>query len=72
MTDVLRQAVRSCHGGILIRTQCLGARHRAPLLLLLTGTAPAERRGIQLGSIEEPRHLGTVVDLIRQAGRPQH
>jgi hypothetical protein len=67
LTDVLRQAVRSSHGGVLIRAECLGACHRAPALLLITGTEQAGRRGMLIGPVEESPHLDAVVELIRQA-----
>ncbi|RKN47555.1 (2Fe-2S) ferredoxin domain-containing protein [Micromonospora endolithica] len=69
LADVLRQAIRTSHGGVLIRAECLGACHRAPALLLLTGADPAGRRGMLIGPIEELQHVDAVVDLIRQAGR---
>ncbi len=71
IAEVLRQAVRASLGGVLIRAECLGACHRAPALLLLTGTQPAGRRGMLIGPIEEPQHLHAIVDLIRQTPRPE-
>ncbi|MGN9779664.1 (2Fe-2S) ferredoxin domain-containing protein [Micromonospora sp. H33] len=71
LTDVLRQAIRATHGGVLIRAECLGACHRAPALLLLTGTQPAGRRGTLIGPVEQRQHMDAVVDLIRKADRPE-
>ncbi|MFI7336269.1 (2Fe-2S) ferredoxin domain-containing protein [Micromonospora aurantiaca (nom. illeg.)] len=70
LADVLRQAVRSSQGGVLIRAECLGACHRAPAVLLLSGTEPAGRRGILFGPIEDPQHMDEVVELIRHPDRP--
>ncbi|MBU8861556.1 MULTISPECIES: hypothetical protein [unclassified Micromonospora] len=60
----LREAVRSSRNGVLIRAGCLGACHRAPALLLLTGPAVGGRPAL-IGPIEAPHDLQAVVDLIR-------
>ncbi|MFC8851256.1 MULTISPECIES: hypothetical protein [unclassified Micromonospora] len=62
--------VRSSHGGVLVRAECLGICHRAPALLLLTDAEPAGRRGLLIGPVEEPQHVDAVIDLIRKADRP--
>ncbi|MFG3420994.1 hypothetical protein [Micromonospora sp. NPDC048063] len=67
LTEVLRQAVRASHGGVLIRAECLGVCHRAPALLLLAGSRPAQRRGLLIGPVQEPQHIDAVVELIRRA-----
>ncbi len=46
LVEILGQAVRASHGGVLVRTQCLGVCHRAPVLLLLAGSDPISRRGM--------------------------
>ncbi|TDC38635.1 (2Fe-2S) ferredoxin domain-containing protein [Micromonospora sp. KC213] len=70
LTERLRRAVRASHGGVLVRAECLGACHRAPALLLLTGADPAGRRGMLIGPVEESPHIDAVVDLIRKADSP--
>ncbi|WBB78509.1 hypothetical protein O7606_20095 [Micromonospora sp. WMMD882] len=67
LAEVLGQAVRASHGGVLVRTECLGACHRAPTLLLLTGSDPTGRRGMLVGPVEERQHVDAVVDLIRNS-----
>ncbi|NGM15856.1 hypothetical protein O3597_26145 [Verrucosispora sp. WMMA2044] len=67
LVEILGQAVRASHGGVLVRTQCLGVCHRAPVLLLLAGSDPISRRGMLIGPVEERQHVDAVVDLIRKA-----
>ncbi len=71
LVEILGQAVRASHGGVLIRTECLGACHRAPALLLLTGSDPIGRRGMLIGPAEERQHIDAVVGLIRKADVPR-
>ncbi|WP_422771426.1 (2Fe-2S) ferredoxin domain-containing protein [Plantactinospora sp. WMMC1484] len=71
--DVLREVVRGSRGAVLVRGQCLGACHRAPLVLLLRNAGPngGDRRGLLVGPVERPEQVAEVVDLVRQAdGRP--
>ncbi|MFV2112963.1 hypothetical protein ACFHW0_11595 [Micromonospora sp. LOL_025] len=72
LAEILGRAVRASHGVVLVRTECLGACHRAPALLLLAAADPAGRRGMLIGPVEERQHIDAVVDLIRKADTPGH
>ncbi|WP_159104545.1 hypothetical protein [Plantactinospora sp. BB1] len=72
LLDVLREVVRGSRGAVLVRGQCLGACHRAPLVLLVhNGSRPdgRGRRGSLVGPVERAEQVTEVVNLVRQADR---
>ncbi|KAB1915639.1 (2Fe-2S) ferredoxin domain-containing protein [Micromonospora sp. AMSO31t] len=74
LLDILRDAVRRSRGGVLVRSQCLGACHRAPAVLLLARheppRSPAEP-GVLLGPVETPEQVRMVLEVVQRAGGPK-
>ncbi len=66
LLGALRERIRRSRHGVLIRSGCLGACERAPVVLvILRGGSPT---GVLRGPVEEPGHVRALLEAVGREG----